>query len=91
MKWIAAAFLPALLAVVSAVYAGPVDINTADAKALDKAMTGVGPKLARAIVDYRTKNGPFKSLDELAKVKGVGKSMIEKNRANLTVAAPTTK
>jgi len=84
MKRIAAALFCAFLAVPAA-YAAPVDINTADAKTLDKVMVGVGPKVAQAIVDYRTKNGPFKSLEDLGKVKGVGKQTIEKNRANLTV------
>lgn len=85
-----AMFLSAFLAMAPAAYAAPVDINTADAKALDKAMTGVGKKLAQAIVEYRAKNGPFRSVDDLTKVKGVGKSTIEKNRANLSVGKPTS-
>ncbi|HEY8554595.1 MAG TPA: helix-hairpin-helix domain-containing protein [Burkholderiales bacterium] len=84
MKRIAAVLFCSFLALTAA-HAAPVDINTADAKTLDKAMVGVGPKVAQAIVDYRTKNGPFKSVDDLGKVKGVGKQTIEKNRANLTV------
>lgn len=89
MKWISVAILSGLLAVAPAVYAGPVDINTADAKTLDKALTGVGPKAAQAIVDYRAKNGPFKSVDDLAKVKGIGKRTVEKNRSNATVGKST--
>ena len=49
-----------------------VDINKADLKELD-AIKGIGPVKAKAIVDERTKNGPFKSLDDVEKrVKGVG-------------------
>lgn len=86
MKWITAAYLSALLAFAVPVFAAPIDINSADVKTLDKEMIGVGAKTAQAIVDYREKNGPFKSVDDLAKVKGIGKSTIQKNRANLTVA-----
>lgn len=70
-----------------AVFAAPVDINTADAQALDKALKGVGPKTAAAIVAYRGKHGPFKSVDDLVKVKGIGPALLEKNRANMTVGA----
>ena len=65
--------------------AAPIDINTADAKTLAAVMPGVGPKTAQAIVDYRTQKGPFKSVDELTKVKGIGTKTLERSRANLTV------
>jgi competence protein ComEA len=64
-----------------------VDINTADAVALDENITGVGPKLAEAIVAFREENGPFTSVDDLTRVKGIGPKMVEKNRANLTVSS----
>jgi competence protein ComEA len=64
---------------------------------LSKALSGVGPGKAKAIVEYREKNGPFKSADELKKVKGIGKATLEKNRAVINVggsapavAAPAT-
>lgn len=79
------ALVAMLFGFVSPVYAGPVNINTADAKTLDKALVGVGPKGAAAIVDYRAKHGPFKSVDDLQKVKGIGKKAVEKNRANMTL------
>lgn len=66
------------------ILAGTVDINTADAAALDAAMQGVGPKSAAAIVAYRAKHGPFKSVDDLANVKGIGPKTVEKNRAKLS-------
>ena len=65
--------------------AAPIDINTADAKTLAAVMPGVGPKTAQAIVDYRTQKGPFKSVDELTNVKGIGSKTLERSRENLTV------
>jgi len=65
-------------------YAAAVDINTADTKTL-ATLKGIGPKSADAIVQYRKQHGPFKTVDDLSKVKGIGKKTIEKNRANITV------
>lgn len=66
-------------------YAVPVNINTADASVLAETITGVGPKLAAAIVQYRKEHGPFQSVDELQKVKGIGATTVEKNRSKLSV------
>jgi len=60
--------------------AGPVNINTADAATLSRELKGIGMKRAEAIIEYRRKFGPFKSADELALVKGIGPSAIQKNR-----------
>ena len=65
--------------------AAPVDINSADANTLASTLTGIGAAKAAAIVAYRDANGPFKRLDELVKVKGVGKKTVEKNRAILVI------
>jgi competence protein ComEA len=64
-------------------YAEPVNINTADATQLAKALSGVGPAKARAIVEYRDKNGPFKSVDQLALVEGISQKLIDKNKADI--------
>ena len=64
-------------------YAEPVNINTADATSLAKALTGVGPAKAKAIVAYRDKNGPFKSVDQLAMVEGITQKLIDKNRSDI--------
>lgn len=64
---------------------GPIDLNTADAPALARALAGVGPAKAQAIVEYRRRHGPFKSVDELALVKGIGPRTLERNRDRLTV------
>ncbi|WP_193049062.1 ComEA family DNA-binding protein [Pseudoalteromonas undina] len=60
-----------------------VNINTADLKQLIK-LPGVGKKKAQAIIDYREANGDFTSLEDLAKVKGVGKKMLAKLDGKVT-------
>ena len=77
--------LSVLLAISFNLFAAPVNINTADAKTLAANINGVGNKKAEEIVQYRDKHGPFKSADDLTKVKGIGPSLIEKNRDILLV------
>ena len=72
-------------------FAGPIDINSADASALASAITGVGESRAAAIVEYRDTHGPFASVDELINVKGVGMKTVDKSRNNLMVSAPPGK
>ena len=81
IKGMGAALVAALLLAPNAI-AGPVNINTADAKTLAKELQGIGMAKAEAIVTHRQKNGPFKSAEDLAKVKGLGKKLIEQNKAN---------
>ena len=59
--------------------AGPVDVNSASEQQLE-ALPGIGPTLAQRIIDYRTANGPFASLDELANVKGISMRMVDELR-----------
>ena len=75
--------LVATLLMVQVVQAEPVNVNTADASALAKALNGIGPAKAKAIVTYREKNGPFKSVDQLAMVEGITQKLIERNRADI--------
>jgi competence protein ComEA len=65
--------------------ADPVNINTADATTLARELVGVGATRAAAIVAHRTQNGPFRSVEELTLVKGIGPRVIEQNRGNLVV------
>ena len=67
------------------VYAGPVNINTADAQTLSKNIKGVGLKKAQAIVAFREKNGAFKNIEDLKKVKGIGNKLLDKNKDTLIV------
>ena len=61
-----------------------VNINTADATALE-ALPGIGEVLSQAIVDYRTQNGPFATVDDLENVSGIGPSIMEDVRDIVTV------
>ena len=81
-----------LLLATSAFAADKVNINTADAAALDAVLVNVGPSKAQAIVDYRKANGVFKSAEELAMVKGIGLKTVEKNRDRIVLGgAPAPK
>lgn len=71
------------LASISLAFAA-VNINTATVDELD-AVKGIGPSKAKAIVDYRSKNGQFKSLDDLKEVKGFGEKSVARLRSELTV------
>lgn len=67
-----------------------VNINTATQSELE-AVRGLGPAKAKAIIAYRDANGAFKSVDELDKVKGFGKSTIEKLKDDLAVKPENVK
>lgn len=71
--------------------AAPVNVNTADVKALAKNINGVGPKKAQAIVTYRKSNGPFRSVSDLVKVKGIGQKTIDRNKTNLLFSDASSK
>lgn len=64
--------------------AATVDINTADAAALE-ALPGIGPSIAQAIVEWRTANGPFASVDELEDVPGIGPATLAEIRDSARV------
>ena len=93
MKKILIACFAAFLIAFAGFAAAAVDLNSATAVDLD-AVKGIGPAKAKAIIDYREKNGPFKSVDDLKGVKGFGAKTIDKLRPELTVggaAAPAPK
>ena len=62
-----------------------ININAATAAELAKHLPGIGPAKSRAIVEYRHRNGPFVTIDELEKVKGIGPATMNKLRRLLTV------
>ncbi|WP_417502425.1 ComEA family DNA-binding protein [Marinobacter sp.] len=61
-----------------------ININSADAATL-ASLDGIGSSKAEAIIAYRKANGPFKTPEELANVKGIGARTVEKNAERLTV------
>ena len=73
-----------LLAVSSFTAQAAIDLNTADAKTLEK-LPGIGPAKAQAIVDHRTKNGGFKNADDLKKVDGIGDKTYEALKSEISV------
>src|ERR1700759_2266674 len=76
---------------ISTGWAAAVDVNTADQTALES-VKGIGPVHAKAIIDERTKNGPFKDADDLAtRVKGIGtNSVTNLEAAGLTINGSST-
>ena len=66
-----------------------VNINTATKEELTT-LQGIGEKRAQDIIDYRTKNGPFKSIDDLEKVPGVGPGRMKQIRSQISVTGKTT-
>jgi competence protein ComEA len=70
--------------------AAVVNINTATKEELTT-IKGIGDKRAQEIIDYRKKNGDFKSIDELEKVPGIGPGTMKQIRSQVTVSGkPTT-
>ena len=65
---------------------GVVNLNTASASDLE-ALPGIGAKTAARIVEYRQKNGPFKKIEELMNVRGVGEKNFLKLKPQISVAA----
>lgn len=80
----AKAAVPAAAKAAAPAVKAPININTATAKELTK-LDGVGDKLAKAIVDYRTKSGPFKAPEDLMKVKGIGEKKYAALKAMISV------
>lgn len=70
---------------VSAFAAKIVDINSADERMLAAALDGVNQEGARAIVNYRKEHGLFKSVEQLALVKGIDLSVVERNRGYIVL------
>lgn len=72
--------LPAVL------FAGPVDLNSADAATIARELNGVGSARAEAIVEYRRKYGEFETAEDLLNVTGIGKHILESNRENIKLS-----
>ena len=66
-----------------------VNVNTATKEQLDS-LKGIGPAKAQAIIDYRAKHGPFKSVDDLQKVPGIGPATLKEIRGEVSVSGATS-
>lgn len=64
---------------------GLINLNTASATELDQGLTGIGPALAERIIEYRTANGPFTSIEQLKDVSGIGDKKFEAIKDRITV------
>ncbi len=92
MKRLIIAVFVTLFAV--SVMAAPVNINSADAKTISDALSGIGPKKAEDIIKYREKEGPFKTPGDLVKVPGIGEKTVQKNIKDILISdaeAPAAK
>ena len=81
-------FLALALALCSGAALAAINLNTATKDEL-VALPGIGPAKAQAIVDYRKAHGPFKTVEELKDVKGIGAKRFEKLKPDLAVTGPT--
>ncbi|ALN84674.1 MULTISPECIES: ComEA family DNA-binding protein [Lysobacter] len=82
---IAKSLVLSLMLAGSAFASEQVNINSADAATLDRVLLNVGASKAEAIVAYRKANGAFRSVEQLALVKGIGLKTVEKNRDRIVV------
>jgi competence protein ComEA len=83
-------FLALALALCSGAALAAINLNTATKDEL-VALPGIGPAKAQAILDYRSAHGPFKSVEEVKDVKGIGAKRFEKIKSELTVAGAAAK
>lgn len=79
---VTASFIPVLAA-------GLVNINTADSAEL-QTLTGIGEVKAQAIIDYRTQNGPFQTIEEIKNVSGIGDAIFNNIKDYITVGSEST-
>lgn len=67
--------------------AKPIDLNAATVEQLEQ-LPGIGPSTAKAIVEFRTKSGPFRKVEDLLAIGHITRKRLEKIRRYITVAPP---
>ena len=86
IHWPFAGLIHYCLWAVTAAYASDaVNINTASIEVLAEELVGVGPELAKRIVDFSERYGGFKSLGALGSVRGIGPSLLTKNEGKIVI------
>ncbi len=86
MKNIVISILMLCVFSIQTVNAETVDINKADAVTISKNLKGIGLKKAKKIVAFRLANGPFRSIEDITKVKGIGSKIVELNKSEIVVS-----
>jgi competence protein ComEA len=81
MKYLKTLLIAAAMFAQTAIAA--VNVNKANAEQIAEELKGIGISKASAIVAYREKNGPFKTVEQLTEVKGIGLKTVEKNRTEI--------
>ena len=74
------------MSVSTSIFAAPVNINSADSKTIATSLAGIGSSKAEAIVKYRSENGPFKSIEDIKNVKGIGSKIFDKIKSDLLLS-----
>ena len=85
MKIIKSLLFLVLFSASNLLFAAQVNINTADAETLASELNGIGQSKAEAIVAYREQYGPYRQIEDLANVKGIGMATVDKNKSKLTL------
>lgn len=67
-------------------WAGPVDLNSADAETIARELNGIGVARAQAIVEYREQYGTFSSAEDLLNVSGIGPHILQVNKTNIILS-----
>jgi len=88
-RFLRSLILSLALCPLAAIALEPVNINTADAAALQQ-VNGIGPAKAKAIIEYRKEHGPFATIDDLTKVPGIGEKSLAHMKPQLTAGTATT-
>lgn len=85
--WIVALTLFAATSPVLAQDGEKIDLNQADIQKLDT-LPGIGPAIAKRIVDYRDENGPFKKPEDLMNVRGIGEKKFQALKDLVVISKP---
>lgn len=92
IRWLSLVFgFMSLLSAGALLAAETVNLNRADAAAIQQSLIGIGPVKAEAIISYRKKNGKFKGVDDLLNVKGIGPGLIKKNKRYMSLSKGVVK
>lgn len=71
------------------VLSGKININTANAEQLEM-LPRIGTKTVQSIIEYRTQNGPFKKIEDITNVKGIGEKTLEELKGYIILEGNTT-